>query len=207
MSISRRLLLSLPALLAMPAIARADAALDAAMAERSIGSPDAKVVATEWFSLGCPHCAHFELAFLPQIRKDLIETGKLRIIFRDFPLDDLSVTAAMVARSLPADRYLPFIEALFASQNRWAYAQNIDNVAEIGKMAALAGLSNDSFKAVVANGALRKAIVSGRDEAIDTYKVDSTPSFILNGPKAKNRKEVGAQTPDALARVVSELGG
>ena len=74
-------------------------------------------------------------------------------------------------------------------------------------MAALAGLSKDAFQAVVANDALRKAIISGRDEAVDTYKVDSTPSFIFNGPNAKNRKEVGAQTPDAFARVVSELGG
>ena len=207
MSISRRLLLTLPAALAMPGIARADSALDTAMAERSIGSPDAKVVVTEWFSLGCPHCAHYALNFLPQIQKELVDTGRVRIIFRDFPLEKLSLSAAMVARSLPADRYLPFIEALFASQNRWAYSRDLDHDAEIAKMASLAGMSRAAFDAAYANEALRSAILAGQDEAIKKFNVDSTPTFIFNGPKAKGRKEAGAQTPEAFARIVAEVGG
>jgi len=212
MSISRRLLLSLPALtlpgLAMPAIARAEGiSLQDSMAERSIGSADAKVVATEWFSLTCPHCAHYALEFLPQIQKELVDTGRVRIVFRDFPLDQVALAAAMVVRSLPADRYLPFMEALLATQNRWAFARDANHLDEIAKMAALAGMPRAAFDAAVNNSALRAAIVAGMDDAIKTFKIDSTPSFVFDGPKAKNRVEVGAQTPDQFARVTTEIGG
>jgi len=212
MLISRRLLLTLPALtlpaLAMPAIARADGiSLKDSMAERSIGSADAKVVATEWFSLTCPHCAHYALEFLPQIQKEQVDTGRVRIVFRDFPLDQIALAAAMVVRSLPADRYLPFMEALFASQDRWAFARDVNHLDEIAKMAALAGMPRSAFDAAVNNADLRAAIVAGMDDAIKTFKIDSTPSFIFDGPKAKNRLEVGSQTPETFARIVNEIYG
>lgn len=212
MSISRRLMLAMPAL-ALPVLAgsrsaRADSAsLKDAMAERSIGSADANVVVTEWFSLTCPHCAHYALEFLPQIRKEQVDTGKVRMIFRDFPLDQIALTAAMVSRSLPADRYLPFMEALFASQNRWAFARDVDHVAEIGKMAALAGLPKARFDAVVADEDLRAAILAGQDVAIKQFKIDSTPSFVFDGPKQKDHVVPGALAPDGFAAVVAEVGG
>jgi protein-disulfide isomerase len=212
MSISRRLLLSLPALvmpaLALPISARADdASLKAALAERSLGSPDAKVTVTEWFSLTCPHCAHFSLELLPQIQKELIDTGRLRYIFRDFPLDKFALTAAMVSRSLPPDRYVPFIDALFASQNRWAFARDVDHEAEIAKTAALAGLPRARFDEVIKDEELRNAILAGQDVAVKNFQVDSTPTFIFDGPKAKGRKEPGAQTVESFAKIISELGG
>jgi len=204
MSLSRRLLLALPALAipALPGAARA-----AEMSEHAIGNADAKVVVQEWFSLTCPHCAHFAAQALPQIRSQMVDTGRVKLIFRDFPLDQVALTAAMVANSLPAERYLPFIEALFAAQDRWAFARGIDNNAEIAKMAALAGMPRSAFDAAISNEALRRAILAGQDEAIKTYKVDSTPSFIFNGPRATNRLEAGGQTPEGFARIVADIGG
>ncbi len=174
------------------------------MAERSIGKPDAPVVVTEWFSLTCPHCAAFHRDSLPRIRTELLETGKCRLVFRDFPLDRAALYAAMVSRALPAERYEPFISALFASQDRLAFNRQANPVEELAKLAALAGMSRDTFNAVVADQAFSAAILKGQEEADKTYKVDSTPSFIFNGPKAKNRKEAGGRTPDDFAKLVAD---
>ncbi len=205
MTISRRLVLAMPAL-ALPILSR-PARADTLPDERAIGSNDAKVVVSEWFSLTCPHCAHFAVESLPTIRTQLIDTGRVKLLFRDFPLDQVALTAAMVARSLPAERYLPFVEALFASQDRWAFARGIDNVAEIGKMAALAGMSRSAFDAAVKNDALRQKILAEQDVAVKQYKVDSTPTFIFNGPTAKDRNEAGAKSPEEFAALVVAAGG
>ena len=81
------------------------------------------------------------------MKKNLIDTGKVRYIFRDFPLDQVALTAAMVARALPPERYEPFILALFASQDRWAFARGVNSTEELAKMAALAGMPRDVFDA------------------------------------------------------------
>ena len=94
---------------------------DPRMAERGLGRADAKVVVTEWFSMTCPHRAAFHRDSLPRIKSELIDTGKMRLVFRDFPLDQAALTAAMVSRALPAERYEPFVAALLASQDRWAF--------------------------------------------------------------------------------------
>lgn len=211
MTLSRRTLLAVPALV-LPAVvaargARADTPATGPMSERGLGDPTAAVVVTEWFSLTCPHCAAFANQALPQIKDELIKTGKARIIFRDFPLDQVALTAAMVARSLPPERYEPFIDALFASQDRWAFARGVNSTEELAKMAALAGLPRAAFDAAIGNASLKTAILAGQDEAEKVYQVDSTPTFIFNGPKAKNRREPGGQSPVAFARIVSEAAG
>ena len=203
MQLPRRTLLALTAL-SVPALAIRPAHAAVTIDERGIGEATAPVTVTEWFSLTCPHCAAFSKESLPVIQDQLVKTGKVRILFRDFPLDQVALTAAMVARSLPPERYLPFVEALFASQDRWAFARGVNSTEELAKMAALAGLSRPAFDAAIANADLRTAILAGQDEAEKVYKVDSTPSFIFNGPGAKNRKEAGEQSPDAFAKIVAE---
>jgi protein-disulfide isomerase len=180
---------------------------DPRMAERSIGSPTAPVAVTEWFSLTCPHCARFHRDSLPTIRKELVDSGKARIIFRDFPLDQVALTAAMVARSLPPDRYEPFVSALFSTQDRWAFARGVNSTEELAKMAALAGMSREQFDAAISDQALRDAILKGQDEADKTYHVDSTPSFIFNGPAAKNQKQAGELSPADFAKMVAAAAG
>lgn len=203
MQLLRRTLLALPAI----ALAAGQARADMPTTERSIGDASAKVVVTEWFSLTCPHCAAFSKQALPQIREELVKTGKVRIVFGDFPLDQVALTAAMVARSLPTERYVPFIEALLASQDRWAFARGVNQTEELAKMAALAGLPRPAFNAAIANQELRNAILKGQEDAEKIYKVDSTPTFIFNGPAASNRKEAGGLTPEAFARIVAESAG
>jgi protein-disulfide isomerase len=177
------------------------------IAERGIGDASAKVVATEWYSLTCPHCAAFSRQAMPQIKEELVKTGKVRIVYGDFPLDQVALMAAMVARTLPNERYVPFVEALLASQDRWAFARGVNQTEELAKMAALAGMPRPAFNAAIANNELRNAILAGQSDAEKTYKVDSTPTFIFNGPNARNRKEAGGQSPEAFARIVAEAAG
>ncbi len=159
MPILRRSLLALVGTSALlPGLARADSP-SPAMTERSVGKPGAPTV-IEYFSLTCTHCAAFAREVLPQVISQLVDPGKVRIVFRDFPLDQVALTAAMVARALPPERYVPFIEALFASQDRWAFAQGVNSTAELRKMATLAGMSADTFNATIADTKL-KTFISG----------------------------------------------
>jgi protein-disulfide isomerase len=178
MLITRRFLLSLVA--ATP-IATAMAADDPRMAPRFIGQPSAPVTVTEYFSLTCIHCAAFARETLPQVKLQLVASGKVKLVFSDFPLDRLALTAAQVARALPPERYDPFIEALLASQDRWAFARGVDNVGEIYKTAALAGMSRATFDAAVNDQDLQKAILAEQSEAEAKFKVNSTPTFIIGG--------------------------
>jgi protein-disulfide isomerase len=149
--------------------------------QRSLGSPKAPVKAIEYFSLTCTHCAHFANVTMPQVEPNLITPGKLEIIYKDFPLDQVALMAAQVARSLPASEYYPFISALFASQDEWAFTPGINYTESIYKYAALAGMARPDYDAALANDKLKNFILQGQQEAMQLYKVDSTPSFIING--------------------------
>jgi protein-disulfide isomerase len=166
-------------------------------AERSVGSKDAKVVVGEYFSLTCTHCAAFARETMPKIKSQLIDTGKLRWVYHDFPLDQVALTAAMVARHLPVDRYEPFVNALFASQDRWAFARGVNSTDELAKMAALAGMSRTSFDAAVADTALRNWILQQQQADQDKWKIDSTPSFVVN-----NQKYAGEMSFEAFSKLL-----
>ena len=161
-----------------PAQAAPDA--DPRMTDRMLGSPDAKVLVTEWFSLTCTHCAAFQKDTFPQVREKLIDTGRVRYVWRDYPLDQVALTAAMVARALPAERYEPFISALLASQDRWAFARGVNATEELAKLAALAGMSRDTFLLTVGDAKLKQAILTAQETAEKKSKVTSTPSFVIN---------------------------
>ena len=186
MQITRRSILQLVGAVSMtPAFSGLALADDAdpnsPFAQRSLGSPDAKVKAIEYFSLTCTHCAHFATVTMPLVKPNLIDTGKLQIIYKDYPLDQVALMAAQVARSLPADQYYPFIEALFASQDDWAFTPGINYTESIYKYAALAGMPRADYDAALANNKLQQFILDGQQEAQKMYNVSSTPSFIING--------------------------
>ena len=193
MLISRRsLLLMAPAGILVSALARgigAARAADAAVAgvdpraERFIGKPDAKVTVGEYFSLTCTHCAAFAQETFPEIRKKLVDTGEVKWVFHDYPLDQVALTAAMVARYLPVDRYWPFVDALFASQDRWAFDRGINPEQELWKIAGLAGMSRETFDKAIGDTKLRDWIIERQKVATDKWKIDSTPSFVINGEK------------------------
>jgi protein-disulfide isomerase len=185
MRLYRRSMLSLvgATIMAPSAFAATSAPSTAAtpFSERSIGSPNAPVKVIEYFSLTCTHCAYFGTVTMPQVKPNLVDTGKVQIIYRDFPLDDVALMAAQVARYLPADQYYPFIEALFASQNDWAFAPGVNYKQSIYKYAALAGMDQATYNAALADTKLRAFILNEQQVAEKQLNVDATPTFIING--------------------------
>ncbi len=194
--------LAAPAVLARPA--RAAAAATAAQTAawetpRSLGKADAKFVVEEWFSLTCTHCADFSQTTFPELRTKLIDTGKVRWVFRDFPLDKVALQAAQVARALPPERYAAFVLALFADQDRWAFASGANYAKALWQMAALAGMDRPTFDAAIGDNALRDWILSQQTMAEKNWKIDATPSFVING------RMVAGEMP--YAQFVKEMPG
>jgi protein-disulfide isomerase len=169
----------LAAALATPFAAQA-AVTEAFTAERGIGKADAPVTVFEYFSLTCSHCAAFSKEVFPQIRKELIDTGVIRMVWRDFPLDRLALTAAAVARTLPAEKYEAFVTALLGSQDRWAFTKG-NQMDALAGVAALAGMPRSTFDAVVADEALQRGIMEQRAIAEKEAEVRATPSFTFKG--------------------------
>jgi protein-disulfide isomerase len=201
----RRSFLALAAAgLAVPGLARAQGTAPAApadprMAERGMGKPDAPVTVIEYFSLTCGHCAAFHRDSWPRVKAELVEPGRVRMVWRDFPLDQLALAAAGVARSLPAERYEPFISTLFATQDRWAFARNSDPKEELFKLAAVAGMDRATFDRAIADAALQRAILEERVKAQQQFNVNSTPTFVFG-----SRVVPGAIPYERFAALVAE---
>lgn len=198
MLLSRRCLIaSSAAFAATPTFANA-ADADPRMADRVLGKPDAPATMQEYFSLTCTHCAAWGRDVFPEVKAKLIDTGKLRYIYRDFPLDQVALTASMVARALPPARYEAFVATLLASQDRWAFARDVNSTEELFKRAALAGMPRALFDSTVADAGLRTAILTQQQAGADKYKIDSTPTFIVN-----ERPHAGEQPYEAIAKYVA----
>lgn len=151
--------------------------------DRFLGNADAPITIFEFFSLTCPHCAHFEAADYPQLKKEWIDTGKAKIIYRDFPLDQNALEAAMVARCVEPKRYADFIEVLFQQQPVWGMQK--DPTDALRKIAPLGGISGDKFNQCVIDDALSKAVVGDEFEAQQKFDVKLTPTFFINGNKVE----------------------
>jgi protein-disulfide isomerase len=147
-------------------------------APRSIGKLDAPVTMIEYSSLTCPHCASAHATVLPQMIKDYVETGKLRIVFSDFPLNKPALDASKVSRCVANDQYFGFLTMLFGSIEQWAYTNNHPNA--LIQTATLTGLSADKARECMNDTNIEAALIKGVQDAIAKYKVESTPTFILN---------------------------
>jgi protein-disulfide isomerase len=153
----------------------------ATLPEMAIGNDKAPVTVIEYASMTCPHCAHFQETTFPELKKRYIDTGKVRYIFREFPLDSLAAAAFMLARCAAKDdseRYFAFIDTLFRQQRQWAIEKPIPPLLAIAKQA---GLTEQTFNACLANQQMLDGIESIRQRAVDKFKVQSTPTFFING--------------------------
>jgi protein-disulfide isomerase len=173
---------------------------DARMAERFIGDPKAPVTIYAYASYTCSHCAEFETKVLPELKKKYIDTGKVRYIFRDYPLDGPSFKASALARCLPADQYASFANVLFANQAQWAFGK--DPEGSLVRYAQLAGLTEASAKACMSDVKLLDAIMAVRKSATDKYDINATPTFIINDGAEIIR---GAQSLEQFSAVIDKL--
>lgn len=149
----------------------------AAGTEVSLGSPTAPLTIVEYASMTCPHCAEFSNTVFPKLKAEYIDTGKVRLVFREYPLDQNAIYGAMLARCSGRDRFFPFIEVLFKQQAAWVTAT--DPIAALSRLGQLGGLSDADFRACLADPALRTGILNTRLEAERQYDVASTPTFLV----------------------------
>lgn len=163
-----------------------DTAISAALAkepshgEKWLGAKDAPVTIFEFASATCPHCANFHKGTYKLLKKEYIDTGKVKFVLREFPFDDLSLAAFMVARCAPEERYFDMIDVLFERQKVWV---GHDPRGELFKIAQQAGATKESFEACLTNEKLARGILSARDHAQAELGVAATPTFFINGRK------------------------
>ncbi len=180
--ITRRDALAALALFGLASQARAHhGGVSEALAEMTLGDPDAPITIIEYSSLSCPHCASFHRDTFPRIKERYIDTGKARLIYRDFPFDRAAVFAAALARCAGPDRFSRFIAALFGAQARWSRAA--DPVAALARIGRLGGLERAEIDACLGDKTLLDGILAMRVDGARTFDVSRTPTFIINGEK------------------------
>ena len=155
-----------------------DDLLERARAPRMIGREDAPIQVAEYYSMTCGHCAEFHNNTFPKVKAKLIDEGILRFEMRPFPLDGLALRAHALVRALPEAKFFAFVKMLLAKQPVWVRAA--DPIAELQKMARLAGVNTETFNEIMRNRPLLEGIVEQRQQGIDRWKISSTPSFIVN---------------------------
>ena len=166
-------------LLAMvPCALAGDDLLEHALSPRTIGSKDAPIRVAEYYSMTCGHCADFHNNTFPKVKAKLIDEGIVRFEMRPFPLDGLALRAHALVRAVPETKFFPLVKMLLAKQPVWVRAT--DTVAELQKMARLAGVSEDEFNGIMRNRPLLEGIVDLRQKGMDDWKISSTPSFVVN---------------------------
>jgi protein-disulfide isomerase len=144
-----------------------------------LGKPDAPATVIEYASLTCPHCAHFANNTFPKIKSDLIDTGKLRWVYRDFPLNNVDLKAFAVAHCLPPDQFFTVVSVLYASQDQWLGAE--DPVKALQQIGRTAGLDQAALDKCLADKATIEQTVGKGSEGTRLYGVESTPTFIIGG--------------------------
>ncbi len=177
------------ALAAGPAkIPMADLLAPDALPDIWLGQADAPVTIIEYASMTCSHCAAFHEETYPKLLKDYIETGKVRFVLREFPLDPLATAASMLARAA-GDKRTAMVSLLFAQQKNWAFvAKPLDALEQMVKQA---GISTETFQKVLGDKELRQNVLTVRQRAAEKFGVDSTPTFFINGDRRNGEISVG----------------
>ena len=177
-----------------------DVAKPVSLPDMALGPADAAVTITEYASMTCPHCAAFDTAVFPKIKSEYIDTGKVRYVFREFPLDVKAAAGSMLARCIAKDdsgKYFAVVDLLFKQQNDWAMKNTAETLGRIGKQA---GLSQQAVEACLKDQALLDKIAADQKYASEVLKVDSTPTFFINGEKIK-----GEASFEAFDKVIKPL--
>ena len=163
--------------------------------EMALGRVDAPVTIIEYASMTCPHCAQFHNQVMPIIKSEFVDKGIVRMVYRDFPLDRLALAAAVIARCAGDHRYFPFVNALYAAQDKWA--RDSDPMAALSRVALLGGMSQAQFDACLKKDEMAKEVLDQQLEADKSYGLRSTPTIIVNGDLYS-----GGLTVDQLRAVI-----
>jgi protein-disulfide isomerase len=166
----------------------ADVAKPGSLPDMALGPATAPVTITEYASMTCPHCAAFTEKVFPKIKSEYIDTNKIRFVFREFPLDIKAAAGSMLARCIAKDdagKYFAVIDMLFRQQNEWVLKNTTETLTRIGKQA---GLSQQQVEDCLKDQALLDKIAADQKYANEVLKVNSTPTFFLNGEMMKGEQ-------------------
>ncbi len=166
----------------------ADVAKPVSLPDMALGPQNAPVTITEFASMTCPHCAAFTERVFPKIKTEYIDTGKIRFVFREFPLDVKAAAGSMLARCIAKDdanKYFAVVDLLFRQQEAWALKNTTETLIRIGKQA---GLSQQQVEDCLKDQALLDKIAADQKYANEVLKVNSTPTFFLNGEMMKGEQ-------------------
>jgi protein-disulfide isomerase len=158
-----------------------------AFGEMTLGPDTAKVTVIEYASATCPHCAAFYNDTFGALKKEYIDTGKIKFVFREFPHQDAALAAFMLARCAPKEKYFALIDVFFATQPEWT--QN--PLAGLNKIAQQAGFTQESFDACMKNETVAKEILAVRSKA-EGFGVTGIPTFFVNGERFEGETTIEA---------------
>jgi protein-disulfide isomerase len=156
--------------------------------ELVLGDPNAPVTMIEYASLSCDHCGAFHRETLPKLKERYIDTGKVKLVFRDFPLEQNALRAAMIARCAGPGRRERFVDVFFKQQEGWSHSR--DPLAAIKQLAKLGGMSTEQIEECLSDKALEEAILSARLEGQPSFGVRSTPTFVIGGKVYPGNKSI-----------------
>ena len=168
----------------------ADLKTPSPLGDMMLGSPSASVTVIEYASMTCPHCAHFHETVYPKLKADYIDTGKIKFIFREFPLDIKAAAGSMLARCIGKDdpqKYFAVVDTLFRTQESWVGADTVNALKRVGKQA---GFSDQSVDACLADQKVLDGIKQTQDNAYEKLKVNSTPTFFVNNTVLKGGADI-----------------
>jgi protein-disulfide isomerase len=168
-----------------------------ALPDEALGSADAKVTIVEYASMTCPHCAHFAETTFPELKTKYIDTGKVRFILREFPFDPRAEAGFMLARC-SGDKYFAMVDVLFKQQQNWATVDNVKDA--LLQLAKLAGFTQESFDKCLTDQSLLDQVRAVQKRGADEFKIDSTPTFFVNGKTYK-----GAMSIEEMSAIIDPL--
>ena len=168
-----------------------------ALPDESMGKADAKVTIVEYASMTCPHCAHFNDTTFPELKTKYIDTGKVRYILREFPFDPRAEAGFMLARC-SGDNYFPMVDVLFKQQQNWVTVDNVKDA--LLQLSKLAGFTQESFDKCLTDQKLLDQVRAVQKRGADEFKVDSTPTFFINGKTYK-----GAMSIEEMSAIIDPL--
>tara|TARA_Y100000590_G_scaffold64108_1_gene68872 strand:- start:627 stop:1250 length:624 start_codon:yes stop_codon:yes gene_type:complete len=150
----------------------------------SIGSKDAVVKIKIFSSLTCPHCADFHMSVIPKIKKEFVESGKVQLIFVDFPLNQAAFNASKLLNCVDKEKQMNFLDIVYKKQNEWTSASTLEEINKnLKEIVKNLGISATEFDKCLINEIISDKILNGRIEAVKKYSIEATPTIVINEKK------------------------
>ena len=167
-----------------------DSALEITEDDFFIGDENAPITIIEYASLSCSHCASFHIDTLPKIKEEFVDTGKVRVVFRDFPFNYPALLGSMILRCVPDNVRYTYMNALYQLQSKWVVRENAKSTEELYKIMQSGGMPKEEFNACIENVDIENRILEGLMKAQNEFNIKSTPSFIINGELIEGNKPI-----------------